>query len=438
MEGPYEARLGSSVSPPVVHGLAPLAGLAFRGADLARLLAHVERPAPDAEARAALDYDRSVALQLAFRRDEGLALQGVALAGSRLFRISGCDAEPARLRVLALMAPGDLMVNTPIEFLIDPEAMQLDLLYLPPGQELPEAISDHDVAFMAVSESDLPTLARLEALCAVWPRPVVNDPARIPMLARDRLWRVLAGCEAICCPPTVRLSRAYLRAGELPPGWAFPVLARPAGSHGGAGLAKAADARALAACVEAMEAAEVFLTPFIDYRGPDGLFRKYRIALVGGAPFLCHMAVSEHWMVHYLNAGMTESAAKRAEEAQAMRSFDTGFAHRHAAALAVFAERIGLDYVALDCAETPERRLLLFEADVAAIVHAMDPPELFPYKSAQMRRVFAAFRNLLAARSQPCSSSSSAIGQCPAAFAPADRQSRKEGPCGDAGYAVGL
>jgi hypothetical protein len=147
-----------------------------------------------------------------------------------------------------------------------------------------------------------------------------------------------------------------------------------------------------------MTAAEAFVTPFVDYRGADGLFRKYRIALIDGAPFLCHMAVSAHWMVHYLNAGMTESAAKRDEEAQAMLSFDAGFARRHAAAFAAFVERIGLDYVALDCAETADGRLLLFEADVAAIVHAMDPPELFPYKPAQMRRVLAAFRDLLAAR----------------------------------------
>ena len=151
----------------MVHGLAALAKLAFHGADLRRLLAHVERPATDAGARAALDYDRSVALQLAFRRDEGLALQREALTGSRLFRLAGAS-DTAPLRVLALMAPGDLMVNTPIEFLADPAEMRLDLLYLPPGMALPDAIPEHDVAFAAVSESDLPALERLELLRAAW------------------------------------------------------------------------------------------------------------------------------------------------------------------------------------------------------------------------------------------------------------------------------
>ena len=110
------------------------------------------------------------------------------------------------------------------------------------------------------------------------------------------------------------------------------------------------------------------------------------------------MAVSGHWMVHYLNAGMTESAARRAEEARAMAQFDHGFARRHAGAFEALHARLGFDYYQIDCAETRDGRLLLFEADAAAIVHLMDPPEMFPYKPAQMRRVFAAFERMLRMR----------------------------------------
>jgi len=38
---------------------------------------------------------------------------------------------------------------------------------------------------------------------------------------------------------------------------------------------------------------------------------------------------------------------------------------------------------------------LLFEADVAMIVHDMDPPDLFPYKAPQMKLVFEAFQAML-------------------------------------------
>ena len=126
------------------------------------------------------------------------------------------------------------------------------------------------------------------------------------------------------------------------------------------------------------------------------MFRKYRVALIEGRPFACHMGVSEHWMIHYLNAGMRESAAKRAEEARFMAEFDRDFARRHARAFEALAERVGLEYFGIDCGETPEGELLIFEADVAMIVHDMDPPDLFPYKRPQMRKVFDAFRAMLA------------------------------------------
>ena len=67
-----------------------------------------------------------------------------------------------------------------------------------------------------------------------------------------------------------------------------------------------------------------------------------------------------------------------------MRSFDLGFAVRHQRALAALADRVGLDYFTVDCAENSSGELLIFEADNTAVVHNMDSPELFPYKPPQM------------------------------------------------------
>ena len=178
-------------------------------------------------------------------------------------------------------------------------------------------------------------------------------------------------------------------------GSTFPIIARPIGSHAGDGLSKLDNAAAVAVYLEGRSEAEFYISPFVDYRSADGLFRKYRIALIDGRPYASHMAISQHWMVHYLNAGMTDSAAKRAEEAGFMEAFDNAFAVKHASALRAIAERVGLEYFAVDCGETPDGRLLLFEADVAMIVHAMDPPDMFPYKAPQMRKVFDAFHAML-------------------------------------------
>jgi hypothetical protein len=103
------------------------------------------------------------------------------------------------------------------------------------------------------------------------------------------------------------------------------------------------------------------------------------------------MAIADHWDIWYLNAGMPQNASKRLEEETFMRTFDVGFARRHAAALSGVAERIGLDYFIVDCAETKNGSLLVFEADNTAIVHDMDPADVFPYKPPQMRKIFDAF-----------------------------------------------
>jgi hypothetical protein len=107
------------------------------------------------------------------------------------------------------------------------------------------------------------------------------------------------------------------------------------------------------------------------------------------------MAIAERWDIWYLNAGMAESAAKRLEEETFMRTFDIGFGRRHQSALKAMADRIGLDYFTVDCAETNDGSLLIFEADNTAVVHNMDSPELFPYKPPQMRKVFDAFAAML-------------------------------------------
>jgi hypothetical protein len=116
--------------------------------------------------------------------------------------------------------------------------------------------------------------------------------------------------------------------------------------------------------------------------------------MIDGEAYACHVGISSHWMIHYVNAGMYEDAAKRSEEAGFMEHF-ADFVQRHRSALAGICQRTQLDYVCIDCAETPDGQLLVFEIDHAMVVHAMDPQDMFPYKQAQMCKVKDAFRNFL-------------------------------------------
>lgn len=393
--------------PPTVLGLADLATFAYHGGDLPAMMRRIEaatsRNLGDM-AEAASIFDMSIAAQLAGRRDDGLAYQLQALRQMRIFRVGEGYSREA-VRVLAIMAPGDLMVNTPVDFLTGGADVRLDLLYLIPGEPLPAVLPDHDVAFFAISETDPSLLARLRWLHATWPRPAINNPRWLPALGRDALAQALAGVAVIKAPDCVAASRHDIETDAFQPWFCsgpvpWPLLVRPRGSHAGAELERVETPDQLLTYIHASSHDEFFLTAFEPYCGGDGLYRKYRIAFVDRQPYLCHMAVSRHWMVHYLNAGMADSAERRAEEELAMRTFDETFARRHAAAFDALHKRIGFDYYSIDCAEAQDGRLLVFETDTAAIVHRMDPPDLFPYKVPAMHKVCDAFNALLRRRAR--------------------------------------
>ncbi len=416
------SALQRRTAPPPAMGIAALAGLAYQGADLEALRRRLaDRLARDPQDAAAL-LDLSILTQLAGRRAEGLALQAEALRLARVYRQR--EAEPPAPRLLVLAMPGDFMANAPIDFLLAGSPIGLDLLFVDAASPLPEPLPEHDLALLAIGESaeSRPVLARLEPALRTWPRPVLNAaPGRIAALARDAACRLLDGLPGLHVPPTVRVGREALVAlvagrgspAALLAGAGFPVIVRPTASHAGQGLARLADAPALAAYLAIHGDPAFFMAPFVDYRGADGFFRKYRIAVIAGRPFACHMAIADDWMVHYLSAGMEDDAARREEEARFMADFDGDFAVRHGAAFAGLAARIGLDYFAVDCGEMPDGRLLLFEADVAMIVHAMESAAIFPYKHVQMRKVFGAFQAMLrnAAAAPDCNRRSAGAGR---------------------------
>jgi hypothetical protein len=263
------------------------------------------------------------------------------------------------------------------------------------------------VVAIAESVENRPVLENLERLLVGWKTPIMNGiPHRIIDLTRDKVADTLRSEPSILVPSTARVRREQLQEigsgkvdiGSLQGIEGYPIVVRPIGTHAGKGLEKISAAAELDGYLSAQSTDEYFVAPFVDCSGRDGKFRKQRIAFINGRAFPSHLAVSDHWMVHYLSAGMGAHEDRRAEEAAWMASFDLDFARRHAPAFDALYRHFGLDYFAIDCAELPDGRLLLFEADVAMIVHSMDPVAVFPYKQRPMRRLFAAFLEALTKR----------------------------------------
>jgi glutathione synthase/RimK-type ligase-like ATP-grasp enzyme len=384
-------------------GLAPFLRASVGGADLRPLGQKMLEQAGLNAADAALWMNLSVVVQCFGQRDVGLSIQALALQQQRIFLLAAAT-QPARVRLLLLSVPGDISANTPLDCLLENCDVDLIYYYVTPGDPLSLPIPEHDAVFVAICEADenRETLTSLEHALAHWPKPVINKPQFIPPTGREAVSRLLQDVPGLLIPPTLHGARSVLQdiaAGKTRLSGQFaacdyPVIVRPVGSHAGRDLAKIESTDELAAYLAKVADEEFFISPFIDYSGKDGLFRKYRVVLVDGKPYASHMGVSSNWMIHYVNAGMYEDSHKRDEEKSFMEHFDD-FARRHHVALDAICQRTRLDYVCIDCAETQDGQLLIFEVDHTMVVHAMDPENLFPYKQVHMEKVKTAFLDFL-------------------------------------------
>ncbi len=387
--------------------MAKIAKAAFDGQDLRPQWTALLGKLLDGTAQPGEGLDLALIAQLLGDKSSGLAIQQDVLQSQQLYRVT-CNGRAPRLRVLALAAATDMGSNTPVEFLLEDTDIELMVLYVIPGADLPAPLPDHDVAIVIASDSEdcQHTLRAIDAVAARWPRPLLNPPRLVWHLDRDKLHARLAGIEGLSIPATVPVGRDRLLEIAEEREWltavadelAFPIIIRPRGSHAGVGLEKLDEPLELSLYLDERDEQEFFVSRFVDYASEDGQYRKYRVVFVDGVPYACHMAIARRWDIWYLNAGMAASERKRLEESAFMQTFNIGFGRRHRSVLTAIAERIGLDYFIIDCAETKDGSLLVFEADNTAVVHNMDPPDVFPYKPPQMRKIFAAFAAMIEKR----------------------------------------
>jgi len=323
--------------------------------------------------------------QILGRPELALAHQAEAIALAPIQSTLAGGREGYALLVPSV--PGPWTANTPVDLLFDPARVTIHRWYVDPTRPVPP-LPRYDAVFVAAGESQAaqPALAFLARVLPDQPAPVLNDPARIARLGRIPFAQAFAGAQQCRVVTTERVSRAAYAANGYP----TPHIVRPLDAHGGHGLERIDDDAGRAAYLAAHDAAEFYVSPFIDYRSADGFYRKYRIVFVDGRAYPFHLAISPRWMVHYYNAPMTEHAWMREEEHAFLARMEDVFAGPLSEALREAAELLALDYVGIDCAIDRDGKLLIFEADNALLIHSLDDPTLFGYKHEYVPRIYAA------------------------------------------------
>jgi tetratricopeptide (TPR) repeat protein/glutathione synthase/RimK-type ligase-like ATP-grasp enzyme len=305
--------------------------------------------------------------------------------------------SPADFRLLALFAP--YAGNTPCEYLFKDAAYDTDTLALFDGSEL-DAASRGDVQLVVnlISDADqaravLPAAARLVEKLG---KPVINDPGRIRHTTRDAVARLLPGISGCRIPRLLRLDAgadvsAAALAKLLP--FSFPVLARPAGTHGGDDFEKIASLSDLANFLGSRPDSDHYVIEYIDYASADGHFRKYRFIFVGDEILPYHLAIGNDWKVHHLSTDMVNQPWMQREEAAFLARPGAVFMAGNYQALRTIRERIGLDYFGIDCALDGNGDMVVFEVNASMLVH--DDNAEFPYKDPFVRAIKRAFNAML-------------------------------------------
>ena len=374
---------------------ANLATLLFRTGDLEGAEQH-------GRLALAADPDLAIAHQnlagvLAQRGDQAGARRHRDLAfGLRNLNIERAPAARASVLVLTTCDSGNIPYRrllpadryTRIEWFIE---------YARPGQA--EELPPYDAVFNIVGDPDFsgPTEAETAAFVRTCGRRVLNHPARVAATRRDCLPALLKGIEGLVAPRTARLDSGVAGGCDLI-GWSealglkAPLLIRPIGSHGGDGLVRIDDRRGLSAV---NPEGGLYTTEFCDFRSPaDGLFRKFRMIFVDRRPYPYHLAIADHWLVHYESSGTRGDSQRLQEERRFLEDPEAHLGPAAFAAIAEIGRRLDLDYAGVDFSLLPDGRVVVFEANATMLVHSETEAAL-AHKNPFVERIASAFQALV-------------------------------------------
>jgi glutathione synthase/RimK-type ligase-like ATP-grasp enzyme len=274
---------------------------------------------------------------------------------------------------------------------------ELAVRYLEPGgvepaELVPGALLNH----VAEPDSCSETLRMVERIVTNAARPCFNHPRAIARTTRDEVSRVLAGVEGLTVPKTIRsgertgaevlaaIERAHLR---------FPVLVRLAGLHLGMSLIKVDAPDQLDTVCGGLdwdERSSLYVTEFCDFASADGLYRKYRIAVVGDEIYLRHLYIGASWLIHR----MRTIPGTEPEERGFLDSFDSEWTPRLRPMFREIQRRLQLDFFGVDCNIDSAGNVLLFEANACMKILGYTGPKPNIWE-APIARITAAVENRL-------------------------------------------
>jgi hypothetical protein len=261
------------------------------------------------------------------------------------------------------------------------------------GVQLPQ----HHVLFNTITDADrnAAALERAREIVALSVAPIVNCPDAVLATARTALAECLRDLPGVVIPATHRFSRS----GPIPDlGW--PMLLRAPGFHSGQHFVHVEQPEKVPEALALLPAGELLAIEALPTQSPDGLFRKYRMMIVGDELYPMHAAVSNNWKVHFFSAEMAQHPERRAEDEAYLVSPESVLGEQGLRALYAISARLELDYGGIDFGLDERGRILVFEANATMTVPAPPPGAEWDYRRAPVARILAATRSMLLDRAR--------------------------------------
>jgi len=315
--------------------------------------------------------------------------------------------EAAPVQVLLLVS--GRRADVPIRHLLDDKVFRTFVI-LPNVYDPEVPLPPHDVVFNAIGDADSCALA-LDRAVALMERtfaPVINSPAAVLATGRVANSRRLGEIPGVVAPVIANFSRSVLSSNGAAEalahrGLQFPLLLRAPGFHNGRHFLRVENVDGLQAALGELPGVELAAIQYLDARGADGKYRKYRVMMIGGWLYPLHLAISSKWKIHYVTADMTDDAGHRAEEAKFLQHMPEVLGPRAMAALADIQETLGLDYAGVDFGLSPSGDVLLFEANATMTVLPPGKDKRWDYRRAAVQRVEDAVRRMLSDKARAAS-----------------------------------
>ncbi len=311
------------------------------------------------------------------------------------------EGNPVR-RVLVLCV-GRTSGNIPFEVLLPTSTCVRIKYVIDYATEMEdEWLPDYDLVFNAIGEPDVASLYadRVRRFASRCSRPILNPHEVVTLTQRHRLAAFMGDIEDVVNMPCIRLDRPPASSEALSgvlaqKGLTFPVLIRPVGSHGGKQFERCETMAELELQIRAINDI-CYLTSYCDYASADGYYRKYRIIYVDRKPLPYHLAISEHWKVHYETAGMEQHLWRIDEEYRFLQDPEKVLGARAMSTLAYIGSRLNFDYGGIDFTLLPDGRILVFEANPTMLVHREHSNSGLAHKNFFVQHIVDAFEEFLA------------------------------------------